>query len=69
MFVILTLSGGVAAAFDTESEALETIRVAHAAHGTGYATRYQLVAEDGRGGSTVVAVGDALVERALANPT
>jgi hypothetical protein len=66
MFVILTQSGGVAAAFHSEAEALDTIRTAHDAHGRPYAARYQLVSEDGRGASTPIASGDALVERALA---
>jgi hypothetical protein len=66
MFVILTQSGGVAAAFHTESEALQTIRTAHDAHGHAYAARYQLVAEDGRGTATPIASGVELVERALA---
>jgi hypothetical protein len=66
MFVILTQNAGVAAAFHTESEALETIRTAHDAHGHAYAARYRLVAEDGRGEATPIASGAELVERALA---
>ena len=65
MYVILR-GGGVAAAFHTEAEALTTIRVAHAAHGRAYASRYSLVAEDGQGNSTPLASGEALVDRALA---
>jgi hypothetical protein len=66
MYVILTRAGGVAAAFHSEREALETIRVAHAAHGRAYAARYSLVAEDGHGGSAPLGSGEELVDRALA---
>ena len=69
MYVILTRGGGVAAAFHTESDALATIRQACDAHGRAYAARYQLVAEDGQGGSTPLARGEDLVERALAAAT
>ncbi len=66
MYVILTLGGGVAAAFHSERDALETIHLAHEAHGRAYAARYQLVAEDGHGGSTPLGSGEQLVDRALA---
>jgi hypothetical protein len=65
MYVILTQGGGVAAAFHSEREALETIRLAHRAHGRAYAARYALVAEDGQGGSTPLGRGEELVDRAL----
>lgn len=68
LYVILTQGGGVAAAFQSEREALETIRTACDAHGRAYAGRYQLVAEDGQGGATPLASGDELVDRALATP-
>ena len=66
LYVILTQAGGVAAAFHTEREALETIRMAFEAHGRAYAGRYRLVAEDGHGGATPLANGEDLVDRALA---
>jgi len=65
MYVILTQGGGVAAAFHTEREALDTISLAASAHGREYAGRYVLVVEDGQGGSTPVASGQDLVDRAL----
>jgi hypothetical protein len=67
LYVIQSKGGGVAAAFHSESEALATIRLAFQAHGRAYAGRYALVAEDGVGGSTPVASGDDLVDRALAD--
>jgi hypothetical protein len=65
MYVILTQGGGVAAAFHTERDALQTIRQAFEAHGRGYAGRYSLVEEDGRGSSKPLASGEELVDRAL----
>jgi hypothetical protein len=64
LYVILGPGGGVAAAFPTEAEALDTIRLATAAHGQTYAARYALAVEDGQGGSTPIAQGTELVERA-----
>ena len=66
MYVILTQGGGVAAAFHSEREALETIRLAYEAHGRAYAGRYSLVAEDGQGGARPLGSGEELVDRALA---